>query len=167
MNRRHTVVLQKEISPEGQILPNTRWTRTPSASSPLFKHHGQAHSHLLFRRSDVGNHQQAPRATAHRPGAQPPHWSALGVRSPRPQRKSCKAQLSTLPPLPLLSSFLLSGHSRRSRSAVRGLCCSPWKALRGPRQEWSAIQGTPQATLSPRSCSTAGSRFRHPWGSLL
>lgn len=90
-------------------------------------------------------------------------WISTG---PRPQRKSCKAQLST--PAPRL--FRAASRCLHTADPLRQQCLAPSaptaRQLRGPRQEWPAIQGTPQATLSPRLRSTARSS-RRTRGSLL
>lgn len=114
----------------------------------------------------VRNHREAPLATTSRPGAQPPHWAAPGYpHAPAPEEE---LQGSAHTPPPRL--FRAAARCLHTAGPLRQQGLAPsaptGRQLRGPRQEWSAIQGSPQATLSPRSRSTALSS-RRTRGSLL
>lgn len=161
VNRRHTVVLQKKNQPGGSNTSQYEVATTTSASSPLFKHRGQAHSHLSLRRSARRQPQTGPTGHGGQARCTASPLVSPGCPQPRPQRKGCKAQLHTLPPasaeqLPALR------HSRRSRSAVRGSFCSPWKAAQGSSARMVCNPGDPSAPLSPRSRSIAHSRPKTP-----
>lgn len=163
MNRRHTVVLQKKKSARRVKHFPIRGGHEPLQPLPPSSNAVARHTAACPSRGEhVGSHRQAPRATATRPGAQPPRWSALGVHSPGPGGRA--ARLSSTPCLPCL--FGAASRSPDTADALGQQCVAPsappGRRLRGPRKEWSAIQGTPRAPLSPRSRSTAGSRPRSP-----
>lgn len=108
----------------------------------------------------VRNHREAPLATTSRPGAQPPTGQPLGIHTPRPQRKSCKAPLTPLlPPLP--SSCPLSAH-RPSTSAGPGPVCSHGKAAQGSSARMVCNPGIPSGHPEPTLTLHCSLKSPHP-----
>lgn len=113
---------------------------------------------LLFQRSacrqplrgPAGHNQQA-RCTAS-------PWSAPGHHGPPAPEEELQGSAQH-PCLFRAASRCLDTADPQSQQCVAP-SAPTGRRLSGPRQEWSAIRGTPRATLSPRSRSTAHSSRR-------